>query len=842
MENQKNALTKTDNNLSAASSDNTSATFLQNQSNHQINQDPLEGDDEEQPVKPQRQFLRDIDDSSDEESDSVNEVGGTYNIAVHLWKLWSDFEKDGYPEQLILDAKKKKENKTNQSQKNQNKAPENEEKSTPANTPIRKSKNSKLKGKSSPQTQTSKSPIQEKLSESSSLSWSDLSQSNGTEEEIQQNNTPNNSNSDEIFDERKIFVSFLMHALGIRLIYSAPVTREYYAYKSSHLAVNEQIKENLVQQWLMSSIKEALTCITSASYEDSEIDKIVGELLKNKDRLIHLQSKNSLEFIHEETLKKIKEIMDKPDIIMSPGKGDINNNFKKKYSAGKKSVRKSAPEYNPTNFENAVIKLPFNCKKTLDKVISEKLDVLAEAYCQDLTKNRSSSNDSLTYIKDSIIKLVDSKKNLESLYQDKLHQFIFLHKLKINLHLLKLKRCTLPKLHIFDSQTGAQLLTGLRITMRSQTRYAKNALQEHHEILKKVSSGEVIFDLSTRLWRIGDVIVYDAQKTQAQTYGKILGRDHEIQDIGSYTNLADKLKIPTDESKILGKLIRKFINPDSSELSIDDLHKNINATKKDNIACLTMLLFYVEVMRNPAISIINNMLLDLLIEGHINFEKVIELTPMKLERSNQLSRCLNKLYQKYMPHKYFYPGNDIPEKNYEKDMIIAEYKVVKIWLEKIVLVDDTEKLSLENLLEICLSKILLKIKTWYGFELNWQHTLDKQSSPLIDSMPSFSNQKQRDGQDIKSPSKIDNVTDDDPDTEEPTQHEPDEKNSQKKPIIRNILMEIIKSDDKDLDKASDTANDPNYENVNDEALDNIAALSEDEENELSQNLKRRMNI
>ncbi len=287
-----------------------------------------------------------------------------------------------------------------------------------------------------------------------------------------------------------------------------------------------------------------------------------------------------------------------------------------------------------------------------------------------------------------------------------------------------LHRPTLGKHHIFTSQDAYHFYANLRLANRSQKRQIRNlqsAMQQQ--------------DTVARLWQFGisDIGECAVVETQHIT-GTHLGRKDLVEGLGSYDKVYELIKqikshcskegaAITDET--IAQWLRNIFQgtvPTFNSSKIDTL------LLQHKLQSITYLLFGCEVTRNPAMGVINQMLLDLILAKQMTFAEAFvgsdaadnhlkqpKLMPMSPKGAVAVARTLHAAYKEAMPHPYQYPGiTDSDQRsstfNHE-DMIKYEAQIVRSWLMHTATIP--KRLPLAGMATWCFNLIETQFERWF---------------------------------------------------------------------------------------------------------------------------------
>ncbi len=259
-------------------------------------------------------------------------------------------------------------------------------------------------------------------------------------------------------------------------------------------------------------------------------------------------------------------------------------------------------------------------------------------------------------------------------------------------------RKTLP--HKFSTDPMANVvdfLANIRLSNRSKTREIKNIADSG------VRTDFLDTDLLSRIKRswlfAGGLFAEEEQLISSTT----LARDAQVimlgnRGEGSYSSLSKTMgllvanfnkKYPDKKLTdiVIAQLIRKMLN--SEELKTEDLNlesdPEISPLDRNKIrqfiTDFTYLLFGCEVARNPASLLSHQMMLDLIINGLLEWKNCISNQqpemPMAMEGAVKGSRALHSKFAEHMPWRYKYEGDgDIKLMN---QLIEANNKIFTKW-------------------------------------------------------------------------------------------------------------------------------------------------------------------
>lgn len=296
-----------------------------------------------------------------------------------------------------------------------------------------------------------------------------------------------------------------------------------------------------------------------------------------------------------------------------------------------------------------------------------------------------------------------------------------------------LHRPTLGKHHVFASQNAYHFYANLRLANRSQQRQIRNL---QHAIQQQ--------DSVARIWQLtaDSLGECDVVETQHIT-GTHLGRKDLVEGLGSYDKVYELIKqiknygtqkamCISDET--IAQWLRSIFQGNTPTLSGRKMDILVLQHK---LQSLVYLLFGCEVTRNPAMGVINHMLLDLILAKQMTFAEAFvgsdaadnclnqpRLMPMSPKGAVAVARALHTSYKDVMPYPYQYPGvvdNEQRSATFNReDMIKYEAQIVRSWISHTTTVP--KRLSLPELATWCLNLIESQFKRWFETSEPLQNT------------------------------------------------------------------------------------------------------------------------
>ncbi|MBA3662543.1 MAG: hypothetical protein H0W64_12545 [Gammaproteobacteria bacterium] len=250
-------------------------------------------------------------------------------------------------------------------------------------------------------------------------------------------------------------------------------------------------------------------------------------------------------------------------------------------------------------------------------------------------------------------------------------------------------RPVLPKSYTFSSNNPYSFFANLRLSNRSQKRRSLNI---QHALFQK--------DCVARFWRLSPQASSHADVIELQSIlAGSFGRLDVISELGSYEKVAENIeqikafyaaKQIFIEDKDIAQWIRTIFKGSEPNLGVSDGEQLILLNK---LQALTYLLFGCESTRNPAMSIVNQMLLDLILKKDYHFASILltestdepssQTMPMATKGAVSIARVLESRYRSFMPHAYHYQGIEESDSHTPlrlSQFVAAEAAIVKAWL------------------------------------------------------------------------------------------------------------------------------------------------------------------
>lgn len=322
----------------------------------------------------------------------------------------------------------------------------------------------------------------------------------------------------------------------------------------------------------------------------------------------------------------------------------------------------------------------------------EQMDKLLYAYIEDIVAIQRNKVKSALSSKEEL-----ALKNYLSVSDDALLDELTTGFTRVQHRLLEeamqsLRRPTLGKSHEGVSTNVYTFYANLRLANCSQKRTIANSQNSIFKTDKTMS----------RIWRLSQEMRPSVLETQMVL--KSLGRKDKVEDAGNYETIYEDIKqiqqffINTKNIRITDATIAEWLR----EIFQGKIPQIGNKFEQDEVLnklqTIAYLLFGCEPVRNPAIHVLNQMLLDLIIankdwsfeealtgkkNGVAVDEKIVKRMPMSPEGAVAVARALAADYREFMPFPYSYPGIEDGKgvKFGKVDLIKYEARVMRAWLE-----------------------------------------------------------------------------------------------------------------------------------------------------------------
>ncbi len=342
---------------------------------------------------------------------------------------------------------------------------------------------------------------------------------------------------------------------------------------------------------------------------------------------------------------------------------------------------------------NAFVRTPLNDHKT----------ELGKEYLRDIIRYNREGHDAWTW---GMTKEVSGLRHFLIINAGRLKEYIgFLYTQNFRLGLAKscqqFFRKTLNSSHTFANINPNTFFSNLRVANRSQRRAMKNYSS------CVISSGLVnktTISVVHREWKF-----ICGQALEQQMLTNAMSRQDEVTSLGNYDSIGVAIGKIKDifkkyKTKITDADIAKAIRSVfKGELPDIVQNKSLTRLEKEIISNLlgglTYLFFGCEAVRNPAIIIINQMMLDLIINEQFTWDRMLvgkKMMPMAPKCATAVARQVNDDFRSYMPYPYIYHGTtSVPTEKAEEErkklasgekiskkehLIKLEAAIVKHWL------------------------------------------------------------------------------------------------------------------------------------------------------------------
>jgi hypothetical protein len=575
-------------------------------------------------------------------------------------------------------------------------------------------------------------------------------------------------------------LSFVAHCAGIKLLYSTEVNKLYYPIKNTLLRVDKTEEKpsaqlhNLIKTACIETAREthdSLERFLSLTQKSKmlckklidEKQKILDEINKELNEIISInmdmfiQWIKQIKYCHKEPQpesiiifeKEIltlflsifkkhylikdfnpaernaikKELLELANTIFCTISKELE--FVKHFNlAGKTEAITLLSKYQ-TPYQNLLNELKIMLEESpargyvqtmLSKQIEAKQQSFLQAYILDLIYMHQSSSRKKPFTADE--KNIFDKYLIAddaAIHDEVITMFTVTLKNKLENNIKSFYRPTLGKTHVFASNNPYGFYANLRLSNRSQKRQALNL---KNAVFKT--------DAVSRSWRLNSITKTQTDVVETQQITSAFSRKDIIENLGNYEKVYQSiLQIKTYFSKKgtsitdahIATWIRKIFMGFTPEFDISKIDA-INIMQK--LQSITYLLFGCEATRNPAMHVISQMLLDLIIANQVwNFEAVFigdKKMPMVPEGAVAITRRLESEYRPFMPYAYFYYGveeNACKESHFHKhDLIQLEADVVRAWIK--MKFDDPIKIAKSEWAEWLLEKIESHFTTWLG--------------------------------------------------------------------------------------------------------------------------------
>ena len=522
--------------------------------------------------------------------------------------------------------------------------------------------------------------------------------------------------------------SFSAHFIGIQLLYGQMVNEVYYENKRKYLVQKKEAlpSEMQIHQWIEKSVETVFACFVGDS-QKREREKLqiidflsrsanIRFLFRAIDRVdISLQLREN---IFKEGLKFAQKIDPDQQFASASPKKLVYTSASKSIDVKKLS-----------DFERFILQLlrteaekSSGSKRYFKNLLEENYQELLEYYVVSFDPSN----------KEAFLKSIVSNNELalpksnSSNSSAILFYYLLVRELQKNFSLLRFSRPTLPNHFSFRNDCATTFFSNIRLSNRSITREARAILdmKEGVKVINSINKATRVAYSMFKSWEFRsnnfqfDSTAIDSQTLQCQ-FNEIdgvmdiraLGRANIVAREGTYSKLIPKIS-DLGGAAIVAKLLRNYVNSSLIFLKngkIAPIHKD----DKDFYADLAYHFFGLEPTRNPAVFVLNQMLLDLIIFAKYEWSQVIDLMPMKSTGAVPAARKLNRMYNPYMPHHYEYPGDDVIQDGYtEVKLINKESTIVILWLQHVAQRPDLLREPENKMLQLH-GLIMARVKDWY---------------------------------------------------------------------------------------------------------------------------------
>ena len=533
-------------------------------------------------------------------------------------------------------------------------------------------------------------------------------------------------------------LSFAAHAAGLKLLYSKAINAVYYpnkakflsnpASKSSQQLINlmldatkaalQGVLEKLHEFLSISSPKITDTAIKKikknisaailvklSDLVDSHVDSFIAELRAIKsgrednrmaefvDMMTNLFTTAVLEHVSLTSKKINREETRKSLLTFS--QNEIKSLFKKlkfnqlKDTAGKHKALDLLDKYKgPFPFLIARLHSILTvsaAKGCIDNIILHQLDAnqndILRAYLADLkviaqSKQRHKFKQEMIVFNNYYLLTED---NIRSEMSQHCREHLLEH---IEEAMGAFYRPVLAPGNVLASSNPVSFYTNFRLAKRNQERHTAN-----------LRSAIFPNNIEVCAWSMAesDLPGVDAVEMK-EILNSTFGRRDMVAAIGNYAKIYETLDLIKTGGFIKNEEVDDKKIAEWLKLILHGEFPSIDAKQIDKIKIyqklqsLAYLLFGCEAARNPAMVIINQMLLDLIIEGDWSFADAFtsddNCMPMAPEGAVAAARALEDEFRPFMPYPFFYRGPlENKDKDFKKnDLIVLEANVVANWL------------------------------------------------------------------------------------------------------------------------------------------------------------------
>lgn len=289
-------------------------------------------------------------------------------------------------------------------------------------------------------------------------------------------------------------------------------------------------------------------------------------------------------------------------------------------------------------------------------------------------------------------------------------------KLALKSEMIRFGRTTLDDSYELYTDGAESHFANLRLNMRSQKRLRRN--------LATSSLASATGYTVSRIWRYAPDYAPVPERQEITTG---LNRRDQILNIGKYEK---EYQLIIEIQKYWNKICKRSLTDNEIAVWVRDTLNNpaignsrVNAIDnavslspadkkiiQSNLNSLTQLLFGTETVRNLAMVVIVQMMLDLIIAGKLTWKQAFitgdrslgGLLPMVPKGSTPISRQLNTLFAPYLPLKsYVYEGTNKDQKKFDiEELMRLQSAIVKRWLKwKAISTEDLTATELYNAIQ-----------------------------------------------------------------------------------------------------------------------------------------------
>lgn len=547
-----------------------------------------------------------------------------------------------------------------------------------------------------------------------------------------------------------LLLSFVAHSAGIKLLYSHQVNEKYYALKKNLLSSKSENGlnqlERIIKNALITTIKIAEIVMQNAfkiakqtqpniNVIESNLNEFIKRCHKNIDTVIAMQLNEFINCLKNPKLisskfiqKIIYMFLNKEEVrnretssclMRDSIKEDLFNLMKKRIqefsmhsklgnfnNCEGKTVALNAIQTYQGDFTNLIKNIEIviaqsKAQGNIEKIIFKKITEddhkikLVRAYIENLMTLYLHKQKSL-----SSLELEQLKKYVNFDVNTSKHEFVNLLIEILPYQLMSMinsfHRPTLNKCHVFYSDDAYSFYAQKRLNNRSQKRQILNL---NYSLFTN--------DISLRIWNMKNGQSHEEVIELQEISAASLSRKDSVIGIGTYEKMYEAIvqlkeyfisKNQIVDDQKIAIWMRTILT--GRELEFNFTHDSMKIDEmviSQKLCAMTYLLFGCEPTRNPAMIIVNQMLLDLIIETNYSFEEALtstyqskpitndlKLMPMAPEGAVTIARALESDYRQYMPIPYVYPGIQLHEQRENKfnkfDLIKLEAAIIRSWI------------------------------------------------------------------------------------------------------------------------------------------------------------------